>query len=354
MSNTAEIIQFSARSGREEQRVADTDDGFMRVANELTDQLLLADLTARQLKIMLAVMRKTYGFNKSMDRITNTQIATMTGIHHTHVCSSKRQLIERGFLVQGGSKVGINKYVSMWDMKKISQNSECLADSANKSLAETANTHLLKQLNTKDNIQKTIKTDPPKAPKGEFSEEVLSQAKQVLEYYNEVTGTTCRSAEAFAVLLTERPSREAYTVDDLKLVVRWVAETWKRRNGTVAKPANICRVNRFDGYLSDATRWSENQVDVDCGAVIDAYNELANGRLMYAEIDEDRVIAIRHLATHFPRSKPANECFRHYFSAFFNEARDSFFGKSNSGWHANFDWLMKPDTLLLVRRGNHV
>ncbi len=70
MSNTAEIIQFSARPGREEQRVADTDDGFMRVANELTDQLLLADLTARQLKIMLAVMRKTYGFNKSMDRIT--------------------------------------------------------------------------------------------------------------------------------------------------------------------------------------------------------------------------------------------------------------------------------------------
>ena len=158
MSNTAEIIQFSARREREEQRVADTDDGFMRVANELTDQLLMADLTARQLKIMLAVMRKTYGFNKSMDRITNTQIAAMTGIHHTHVCSSKRQLIERGFLIEGGTKVGINKYVSMWDMKKISQNSECLAESANKSLANTANTHSPKQLNTKDNIQKTNKT----------------------------------------------------------------------------------------------------------------------------------------------------------------------------------------------------
>jgi phage replication O-like protein O len=182
MSNTAEIIQFSARSGREEQRVADTDDGFMRVANELTDQLLLADLTARQLKIMLAVMRKTYGFNKSMDRITNTQIAAMTGIHHTHVCSSKRQLIERGFLVQGGSKVGINKYVSMWDMKKISQSSECLADSANKSLAETANTHSLKQLNTKDNIQKTIKTVNTSADADDAS--LASQNIQTIQQQN--------------------------------------------------------------------------------------------------------------------------------------------------------------------------
>lgn len=199
MSNTAEIIQFSARREREEQRVADTDDGFMRVANELTDQLLMADLTARQLKIMLAVMRKTYGFNKSMDRITNTQIAAMTGIHHTHVCSSKRQLIDRGFLVEGGSKVGINKHISEWDMKKISQNSEsladsanasriseCLADSANKSLAKTANTHSPKQLNTKDNIQKTIKTTDTSAGADDVSQspgddQALQETVQVPE-----------------------------------------------------------------------------------------------------------------------------------------------------------------------------
>lgn len=31
-----------------EHRVADTEDGFMRVANEITDSLLMADLTVRQ------------------------------------------------------------------------------------------------------------------------------------------------------------------------------------------------------------------------------------------------------------------------------------------------------------------
>lgn len=97
-----------------EHRVADTEDGFMRVANEITDSLLMADLTVRQLKVMLAIMRKTYGFNKSMDRLTNTQIAAMTGIHHTHVCAAKRQLIERKFLIADGVKIGVNKVVSQW------------------------------------------------------------------------------------------------------------------------------------------------------------------------------------------------------------------------------------------------
>ena len=118
-----------------EHRVADTEDGFMRVANEITDSLLMADLTVRQLKVMLAIMRKTYGFNKPMDRLTNTQIAAMTGIHHTHVCAAKRQLIERKFLIADGVKIGVNKVVSQW----ISQDSLTLAKTANKTLAKSAN-----------------------------------------------------------------------------------------------------------------------------------------------------------------------------------------------------------------------
>lgn len=117
-----------------EHRVADTEDGFMRVANEITDSLLMADLTVRQLKVMLAIMRKTYGFNKPMDRLTNTQIAAMTGIHHTHVCAAKRQLIERKFLIADGVKIGVNKVVSQW----ISQDSLTLAKTANKTLAKSA------------------------------------------------------------------------------------------------------------------------------------------------------------------------------------------------------------------------
>lgn len=46
MSNTAEILNFPAVvSGIQEQRVADTDDGYTRLANELYEELIGANLT---------------------------------------------------------------------------------------------------------------------------------------------------------------------------------------------------------------------------------------------------------------------------------------------------------------------
>ncbi|MBU9823156.1 replication protein [Rahnella sp. BCC 1045] len=154
-----------------ERRVADTDDGYTRIANELLEAVMSADLTARQLKVALAVMRKTYGFGKKTDRITNTQIAGMTGIHHTHVCTAKNEMIAMNVIITSGSQIGINKVVSDWNFN-ISQVSETLAKSANKTLAEVANDHSPTQLNTKETYQKK-KENTPKSPEG--SDEVAEK-----------------------------------------------------------------------------------------------------------------------------------------------------------------------------------
>lgn len=347
MSNTAEIINFRARTEREEQRVADTDDGYARLANMLLEEYAGADLTKRQFKVLLAVLRLTYGWNKKIDRISDSQISEIARLPVKRCNEAKLQLVEMNILIQRGRQFGPNKNVSEW---RIPQNEGLSLNLGDKNSLKLGERYPSKQGDTKDIIPKTVKTDPPKAPKGEFSKEVISQAKQVLEYYNELTGTACRSAEAFAVLLTERAARDAYTVDDLKLVVRWVVLTWKRRNGTVAKPSNICRVNRFDGYLADASAWLDTYVEIDCAAVVDAYNELAGERMPPAELDSDREVMIREFVKHM--SKKTVDAFRAYFSAFLNEARPYYFGESTSGWRANFDYLMKPDTLRKVREGS--
>lgn len=247
MSNLATVTPIKPHLEVVEHRVADTEDGFMRVANELTDSLLMADLTARQLKVMLAIMRKTYGFNKPMDRLTNTQIAAMTGIHHTHICAAKRQLIERKFLIADGVRIGVNKVVSDW----ISQDSLTLAKAANKTLAKSANGYKPTQLNTKDNIQKTERQDPPISPKGENS-----LAQEVMDYFNELTGSRCSKLSPFEkVLSTVKSKGECYSVDDLKLVIRWAHVNWKHS----IKPENVSRMTRFDGYLSDALVWADGQ-----------------------------------------------------------------------------------------------
>ncbi|HEO1670822.1 TPA: replication protein [Klebsiella aerogenes] len=165
MSNLATVTPIRPSLAAVERQVADIDDGYTRIANELLEAVMAADLTARQLKVALAVIRKTYGFGKKLDRITNTQIAAMTGIHHTHVCKAKNEMIAMNIIVSNGHAIGINKVISEWDFS-ISHVSKPLAETANKCLANLANGYKPTQLNTKETIQKKEINNTPSPPNG--------------------------------------------------------------------------------------------------------------------------------------------------------------------------------------------
>lgn len=96
MSNLAQQIVVPIRPDLQvvEQRMADIDDGYTRVANELLEAIASADLTARQLKVMLAYVRKTYGFNKKTDRIADEQIAQVTGLSRQNVNKAKKSCFQ--------------------------------------------------------------------------------------------------------------------------------------------------------------------------------------------------------------------------------------------------------------------
>ncbi|HBN0434451.1 TPA: replication protein, partial [Escherichia coli] len=90
MANTAEIFNFPVPDvAQKERRVADLDDGYTRIANELLEAVMLAGLTQHQLLVFLAVMRKTYGFNKRLDWVSNEQLSELTGIL-PHKCSAAK------------------------------------------------------------------------------------------------------------------------------------------------------------------------------------------------------------------------------------------------------------------------
>ncbi|MFF1023602.1 replication protein [Proteus mirabilis] len=196
MSNVA-YADFGNQRRQERSTVANLEDGYTRIANDLFEAVMCADLTARQLKVVMAIIRKTYGFGKKLDRITNTQIAEMTGIHHTHVCKAKNEMIAMHIVISSGNKIGINKDFTEWNFN-ISQVSETLAKSANKTLAKTANSHKPSQLNTKETITKEKKeSNTPLTPhevKGEGSVKPTKRKSTPINYdeylnaYNEEVG----------------------------------------------------------------------------------------------------------------------------------------------------------------------
>ncbi|EAO9242454.1 helix-turn-helix domain-containing protein [Salmonella enterica subsp. enterica] len=187
--------------------------------------------------------------------------------------------------------------------------------------------------------------DPPNPQKGEGDEWLLADAKKALEFYNEQTGTRCRDIKPFVLMLTPTQTRKAYTLAELQLVIRWVLATWRRRGSGLPKPANICRVNRFDGYLADAEAWATTEADVDPDAVMKGYNEIFADTLPAAELDADRRGMIIRLAAHMKNKTTG--AFLGYFEKFRADAPDFYFGAS--GWRASFDYLMKPETLRKTR-----
>lgn len=176
MANTAEVINFPVPVvALQELRVADLDDGFTRIANELLEAVMHAGLSQHQLLVFMAVMRKTYGFNKKSDWVSNDQISVLTGIL-PHKCSAaKSALVKRRILTQTGRVIGINKAVSEWSSlpvkgteKRAYLKKVTLPESGKKSLPESGNAYYPNQVNTKDKHTKDNKdniNNPPKSPR---------------------------------------------------------------------------------------------------------------------------------------------------------------------------------------------
>ncbi|HBW3276886.1 helix-turn-helix domain-containing protein [Klebsiella pneumoniae] len=191
--------------------------------------------------------------------------------------------------------------------------------------------------------------DPPNPQTGEGEEHIFSDAQKALDFYNQKTGTRCRDLKPFVMMLTPTTTRAGYTLDELQLVIRWVLATWRRRGDSLPKPANICRINRFDGYLADAEAWAVLEAKIDSEAVMNGYNEIFADVLPAAELDADRRRMITRLAAHMKNKTTG--AFLGYFEKFRADAPDFYFG-TDGGWRASFDYLMKPETLRKTREGS--
>ncbi|EPU9112512.1 replication protein [Enterobacter hormaechei] len=347
MGNLAKVIPFRPSVTVVERQVADIDDGYTRIANELLEAVMAADLTARQLKVVLAVIRKTYGFGKKFDWISGEQLSQMTGLPRTRCSTTKTELMEMKILITEGRKFGVNKHLHEWVRTKPARRREygstkhkagyiyvfaaqpggpvkigftsrdpqfrlqevsnekyfgdlkpschfvsefmlnagalepqiheflarrmvkgelfymsveaaiseittlintftpCVTDS----VTPYVNADSCREGHTKETIQKKERKDPPKSPQGENS-----LAQEVMDYFNELTGSRCAALAPFEKALTTVKSKDqCYTAEELKLVIRWAHVNW----GHSFKPESLCRMTRFDGYLSDALIWAD-------------------------------------------------------------------------------------------------
>jgi phage replication O-like protein O len=90
------------------------EDGHTRIANELLDNIARVHLSSYQWQVLIFIIRKTYGYQKKLDHITNSQIVQGTGIYKTHVSRTISELVNRRILTKNGGLIGLQKDYELW------------------------------------------------------------------------------------------------------------------------------------------------------------------------------------------------------------------------------------------------
>ncbi|EIN7162560.1 replication protein, partial [Salmonella enterica subsp. enterica serovar Infantis] len=102
-----------------------------------------------------------------------------------------------------------------------------------------------------------------------------------------------------------------------------------------------------DGQVKPERRKAER---IDYESFLNAYNTEVGDRLPHAvSVNEKRK---RRLKKIIPQLKTPNvDGFRAYVRAFVHQARPFYFGDNDTGWTADFDYLLREDSLTGVREG---
>lgn|SRR3990167_264859 len=95
------------------------ENGYTGIANEIVEKLSCANLNGSEFRMILFVLRKTYGFQKTSDFISLTQFERGTGMKRSHVCTTlKSLLVHKRILVKVNNLCKFNKNWNEWVVHK--------------------------------------------------------------------------------------------------------------------------------------------------------------------------------------------------------------------------------------------
>ena len=111
---------------------AQLENGYTRIANQILESLCTISLSPYEVRVLMCVVRKTYGFNKKEDWIANSQIVKLTNIHKAHVSRTVKSLKNRKIVTYTGNKIKINTDTPSWLPAEVTKKLPVEADTKEK------------------------------------------------------------------------------------------------------------------------------------------------------------------------------------------------------------------------------
>lgn len=124
------------------------ENGFTRIANEILENLARVQMSGSEWQFVMCLFRKTYGFNKTEDWLTGSQIVKITGLKKERVSEAKKRLLERGIVTENRNKISFQKDHERW--VELRKSVTVVTEKRNKVLRKSVNTIDNKETITKD------------------------------------------------------------------------------------------------------------------------------------------------------------------------------------------------------------
>lgn len=141
------------------------EDGYTQIANEILSALCRFRIPGELRQILDTVIRKTYGYHKKSDWISNSQIIEATGLKKANASRGLSKLITHGIVIKNDNKLSLNKDYSAWISfgrkviktdNSVIKKATTVIRSDNKKLSKVMDTKDNKNTITKENIQKKL------------------------------------------------------------------------------------------------------------------------------------------------------------------------------------------------------
>lgn len=153
------------------------DPGYTPIPNAILDMLIQCRIPGQEMQCLLYILRKTDGFHKSTDWISNSQFVAATGMKKQNVSRAIKSLQRKKIIVitlddKKRPHYRFQRLYSQWQV-------------SSKQMTVTKNDYRLssKQRDTKEKLQKKPPCSPPKKKKPKAKKFVPPTCEQVMEYF---------------------------------------------------------------------------------------------------------------------------------------------------------------------------
>lgn len=89
-------------------------EGFTKIPNEILEEMARSPVFCHRTRILVAILRKTAGWNKVEDWISLSQFEGITGIEKPNVCRALKQLLQAKIIIKSDNKYKVNGITKTW------------------------------------------------------------------------------------------------------------------------------------------------------------------------------------------------------------------------------------------------